>query len=83
VKFIDGTHFLVQGIPDNNYFYFVHSFYGVPRKDENILGETKYGEIEFSSMVCKDNIVATQFHPEKSSKYGIQMYQNFISYCRA
>lgn len=82
VVFANRDHFLVQGIPDNSYFYFVHSFYGVPKNKENFLGLTKYGKIEFCSMVSKDNVVATQFHPEKSSKYGIQMYQNFIDFCK-
>lgn len=75
-------HYLVQNIPDEAYFYFVHSFYGVPKNKENILGKTKYGEIEFSSMVYDENVVATQFHPEKSSEYGIQMYRNFIDHCK-
>ena len=82
VDFTDEDHFLIQGIPNNTYFYFVHSFYGQPKNKEEILGLTKYDEIEFCSMISKDNIIATQFHPEKSSKYGIQMYQNFIDYCK-
>jgi glutamine amidotransferase len=82
VHFLDEDHFLVQGIPNDSYFYFVHSLYGIPKENKNILGITKYGEIEFCSMICKDNIVGTQFHPEKSSKFGIQMYQNFIQYCK-
>ena len=82
VKFTDEDHFLIQGIPNNSYFYFVHSFYSVPKNKKDILGLTKYNEVEFCSMISKDNIIATQFHPEKSSKYGIQMYQNFIDYCK-
>ncbi|MFW9824081.1 MAG: imidazole glycerol phosphate synthase subunit HisH [Candidatus Thorarchaeota archaeon] len=82
VEFADENHFFLQGIPNNSYFYFVHSFYTVPREEKNILGKTKYGEVEFCSIACKDNVIATQFHPEKSSKYGIMMYLNFIQYCR-
>ena len=82
VEFQNDNHFIIQGIPTNSYFYFVHSFYGVPKNEENVLGLTKYGEIEFCSIVSKDNVIATQFHPEKSSKYGIQMYQNFIDFCK-
>ncbi|MFX0083476.1 MAG: imidazole glycerol phosphate synthase subunit HisH [Candidatus Hodarchaeota archaeon] len=82
VQIIDDNHFLVKEIPNNAFFYFVHSFYAIPKEKERILGKTNYGEIEYCSIVCKDNIVATQFHPEKSSKYGIKMYQNFIHYCR-
>jgi len=82
VDFTDEDHFLIQGIPNNTYFYFVHSFYCQPKNREEILGLTRYNEVEFCSMISKDNIIATQFHPEKSSKYGIQMYQNFIDYCK-
>lgn len=82
VTFLNKDHFMVQGIPNNTYYYFVHSFYAIPNYNSTILGTTQYGETEFCSMVCKDNIVATQFHPEKSGKNGIKMYQNFIQYCR-
>ena len=82
VNFLNNEHFLVQGIPNNSYFYFVHSFYVAPREKNNIIGITKYGNIEYSSIIGKDNIVATQFHPEKSSKYGIKMYQDFVDFCR-
>ena len=82
VNFTNKDHFLIQGIPNNTYFYFVHSFYSIPKNKNEILGLTKYDEIEFCSMISKDNVIATQFHPEKSSTYGIQMYQNFINYCK-
>ncbi len=82
VSFLDEDHFIVQGIPNNSYYYFVHSYYAIPDEKTNTLGITKYGKIEFSSMVYADNLVATQFHPEKSGKNGIKMYQNFVQYCR-
>ena len=82
VEFQNDKHFLIQKIPNKSYFYFVHSFYGVPKNMENVVGITKYGDIEFCSIVSKDNVFATQFHPEKSSKYGIQIYQNFIDFCK-
>jgi glutamine amidotransferase len=82
VEFQNKDHFLVQNIPNNSYFYFVHSYYCKPKNSDNILGKTKYGIIEFCSMAVKDNIIATQFHPEKSSKHGIQMYKNFVNFCR-
>ena len=82
VEFKNTDHYLIQDIPDNSYFYFVHSFYVIPDNKNNILGSTQYGDIEFSSIVFKDNIIGTQFHPEKSSKDGIKMYQNFIEYCK-
>ena len=82
VSFLNEDHFIVQGIPNNSYYYFVHSFYAIPNEINNVLGMTKYGDTEFSSMVHDDNLVATQFHPEKSGKNGIKMYENFIQYCR-
>ena len=82
VFFLNEDHFMVQGIPNNSYYYFVHSFYAIPNENSTILGITKYGETEFCSMICKDNVIATQFHPEKSGKNGIKMYKNFIHYCR-
>lgn len=82
VRFEDLDHFLVQGIPNNSFFYFVHSFYSKPDEKDYILGTTRYGETEFCSIICKGNLIATQFHPEKSSKYGIQMFQNFIDFCK-
>lgn len=82
VQFQNKDHFLIQNIPNNSYFYFIHSYYCIPSNLENILGKTKYGEIEFCSIAFNDNIVATQFHPEKSSKHGIQMYKNFVNFCR-
>ncbi|MHA1913990.1 MAG: imidazole glycerol phosphate synthase subunit HisH [Promethearchaeota archaeon] len=82
VSFLKKDHFIVQGIPNNSYFYFVHSFYAIPNDSSRVLGNTMYGNTEFCSMVCKENVVAVQFHPEKSSKNGIKMYENFIQYCR-
>ena len=82
VFFSNEDHFMVQGIPNNSYYYFVHSYYAIPNENSTILGITNYGETEFCSMVGKDNVISTQFHPEKSGKNGIKMYQNFIQYCR-
>lgn len=82
VEFLDEDHFLVQGIPNNTYYYFVHSFYGIPENDSHALGKTQYGEIPYASIIGRDNIVATQFHPEKSSKHGIMMYRNYVKYCK-
>ncbi|MFX1392680.1 MAG: imidazole glycerol phosphate synthase subunit HisH [Promethearchaeota archaeon] len=82
VNFLNQDHFLIQGIPNNSFFYFVHSYYSVPENKDKIIGLTKYGEIEYCSIMGWNNIIATQFHPEKSSKNGIRMYQNFIDFCR-
>jgi len=70
-------HPLWNGIVDNSYFYFVHSFYAVPENPEHIVGETTYGA-PFCCAIARDNIFATQFHPEKSASAGLQLYKNFI-----
>lgn len=69
---------LLKGIPDNTYFYFVHSYYAAPKDKGIVAGTTGYG-LDFTSMVWKDNIYATQFHPEKSQGSGLKMLENFIS----
>lgn len=66
-----------EEIPDNSYFYFVHSYYVMPEVSEAIAGVTDYG-IEFTSMIIHENIFATQFHPEKSQKIGLKLIKNFI-----
>lgn len=72
-----GSHPLWSGIADNSYFYFVHSFYAQPAQRAYTVGETGYGTT-FSSAVARDNIFATQFHPEKSASAGLQLYKNFV-----
>ena len=71
------THPVFDGIPDETNFYFVHSFYADPEDTSVIAGTTDYG-VSMCSMVVKDNLVATQFHPEKSGEYGLKMYANFL-----
>jgi glutamine amidotransferase len=71
------SHPLWNGIADNSYFYFVHSYYAVPEDAKHTAGETDYGG-PFTSVVAKDNIFATQFHPEKSASAGLQLYKNFV-----
>jgi len=75
----DSKHSLWSGIPDLTSFYFVHSYYVVPQRKEDIAGSTEYGDW-FTSAVARDNIFATQFHPEKSAEYGLKLYQNFVSW---
>jgi glutamine amidotransferase len=70
-------HPVFDGIPDNSNFYFVHSYYPVPDDKSVVLGETDYG-ISFMSAVARGNLVATQFHPEKSGAMGLKFYDNFI-----
>ena len=67
---------LLEGIPDGAYFYFVHSYYVVPEDFSVVAATTEYG-VEFASMVWRDNLFATQFHPEKSQKLGLRMLENF------
>lgn len=70
------AHPLWDGVEDGAYFYFVHSYYAVPGDAADILGETDYGG-PYCCAVGRDNIVATQFHPEKSAAAGLRLYRNF------
>lgn len=69
---------LLETIPNDSYFYFVHSYHVVPRDASVITATTDYG-VEFVSMVARDNLFATQFHPEKSQRYGLQLLKNFAA----
>jgi glutamine amidotransferase len=71
------THPVFEGIPDEANFYFVHSFYVDPEDISVVAGTTDYG-VSMCSMLIKDNLVATQFHPEKSGEHGLKMYVNFL-----
>lgn len=71
------THPLFDGVPDEANFYFVHSYYAEPEDMSVVAGTTDYG-IPICSVVIKDNLVATQFHPEKSGDQGLKLYSNFL-----
>lgn len=71
------THPLWNGIADDSYFYFVHSYYVQPEQAQDVVGTTEYGQV-FTSAVARENIFATQFHPEKSAAAGLQLYKNFV-----
>ncbi|MFC1905351.1 imidazole glycerol phosphate synthase subunit HisH [Chloroflexota bacterium] len=71
------NHSIFDGIPDEANFYFVHSYYTDPVNASLIAGTTNYG-ISFCSMIIKGNLIATQFHPEKSGGHGLRMYSNFL-----
>jgi glutamine amidotransferase len=73
------SHPLWRGIADGSYFYFVHSYYAVPANPQHTAGETLYGA-PFTCAVARDNIFATQFHPEKSATAGLQLYKNFVDW---
>ena len=72
-------HALWAGIPDGAYFYFVHSFYARPASAGDIAGEADYGA-RFAAAIARDNIFATQFHPEKSADHGLALYRNFLQW---
>lgn len=71
------SHALWNGIADDSHFYFVHSYYALPQDARHVAGETEYG-IRFACAVARDNIFATQFHPEKSAAVGLRLYKNFV-----
>ena len=73
------THALWQGVPDGAWFYFVHSYYAAPSQVHHSAGLADYGE-RFTCAVARDNIFATQFHPEKSAEHGLALYRNFLSW---
>jgi glutamine amidotransferase len=69
---------LYQGIPSGSYVYFVHSFFPQPVDDSIVATRTEYGD-SFASSVRRDNVYATQFHPEKSQRIGLQLLKNFVA----
>ena len=68
---------LLKNIPDGSWMYFVHSYYVIPKDKKLIATDTDYG-IKFASMIWKDNVYATQFHPEKSQTLGMRMLENIV-----
>jgi glutamine amidotransferase len=70
-------HAVWGDVPDGAYFYFVHSFHARPKRVEHTAGETDYGG-RFACAIARDNIFATQFHPEKSADHGLALYRNFL-----
>ena len=77
VNIINQNHKILRNIPNHSYFYFVHSFYCEPKDKSKIIANADYG-LEVWSIVSDDNIVGTQFPPEKSGDLGISIYKNFI-----
>jgi imidazole glycerol-phosphate synthase subunit HisH len=73
-------HPVLDGL-DGEAFYFVHSYHPVPEKSSDLLGETDYGGA-FCAAAGRENLVAVQFHPEKSSRAGLALYENFLSWAR-
>jgi glutamine amidotransferase len=73
------THPVLEGIPQDANFYFVHSYFAVPSDDTVVAGTTEHG-VEFCSVVARENLIATQFHPEKSGALGLRLYDNFVRF---
>ena len=71
---------IFNGIPDNSYFYFVHSYYAEPEDQNVTIAKTEYGHL-FTSAINKGNVWGVQFHPEKSSDIGLKVLRNFLSLC--
>jgi len=73
-------HRILAGIEDGSEFYFVHSYYPAPADESVVLGRTEYAGIGFASVLASKNIVATQFHPEKSGRIGLRLLANFAAW---
>lgn len=75
-------HPVFEGVGDDSYFYFVHSYFAQPQDDGIVVGETEYAGVRFPAVVGRDNLLATQFHPEKSGADGLKLYSNFLRLAR-
>jgi glutamine amidotransferase len=75
-------HPVFEGVDEDAYFYFVHSYHAAPADPAVVLGETEYEGVTFPAVVARDNLVATQFHPEKSGADGLRLYANFLRLAR-
>jgi len=77
VEIIKKNSRFFNGIPQNSYFYFAHSYYVSPEDKSKIIGITKYG-INFPSVIEYNNVIGVQFHPEKSGEFGLIFLKNFL-----
>ncbi|MBN1958513.1 MAG: imidazole glycerol phosphate synthase subunit HisH [Desulfuromonadales bacterium] len=68
---------IFKGIADGSFVYFVHSYYCAAENSSDVAAGCRYGDVEFSASIWRDNIMATQFHPEKSQDVGLQIFRNF------
>ena len=73
------AHPVWAGVPDDAWFYFVHSYWADPSDPRDTAGDTEYGD-RFTCALARDNIFATQFHPEKSAAHGLALYRNFLAW---
>ncbi|MFN9953686.1 MAG: glutamine amidotransferase-related protein, partial [bacterium] len=74
-----GEHPVLSGVQTGSWFYFVHSFHAEPKESALVLGQSDYGT-RFTCAVARDNIIATQFHPEKSANSGLKLLSNFVTW---
>jgi len=74
------AHPLFEGIEDESEFYFVHSYYPAPSVESDVVGETEYAGANFACVVGRDNLFATQFHPERSGRIGLKLLANFAGW---
>lgn len=79
IQYTSGTPFF-SGIPVQSDFYFVHSYYLQCADKKDVVAVCDYGNVEVTAAVCKNNIFATQFHPEKSQDYGLKLLRNFVNW---
>jgi imidazole glycerol-phosphate synthase subunit HisH len=77
-----GSHPVFAGVPNGTNFYFVHSFYCDPSDPAAVAGQTEYG-VTFCSAIAAGNLIATQFHPEKSAAIGLRIYANFLEWAES
>ena len=73
-------HPLFAEIENESEFYFIHSYYPVPKEPEFVFAETEYADVTFPSIIGKENVIATQFHPERSGRIGLLMLKNFCNW---
>jgi glutamine amidotransferase len=78
LRIVDDDCALLQDVPCNSYAYFVHSYYGIVDRREDVAAETCYN-VNFPSVVSRKNVYATQFHPEKSGSIGLRILRNFMN----
>jgi len=76
---VENNHVLLDGIKDGDHIYFVHSYHVVSKKPEEVLGTVDYGG-SVTAMIGRDNMIGTQFHPEKSQETGLRLISNFLKW---
>jgi imidazole glycerol-phosphate synthase subunit HisH len=69
---------VLDDVKEHSHFYFVHSFHAIPENNNHILALSNFGKVNFAAAVINENIVGTQFHPEKSAEIGLKLISNFL-----